>query len=234
MENLPTRSELLRIADARLHPSLTNPNYLVLHRRAQIIEEWLRSIPGNELAVLDIGGRYQPYRPLLEGRYRDYFALDVLRTPFVSVIGSGEHPPFKENTFDLIIATGVFEYFGNPHEAAKEMHRILKPGGSLIMSVASVAPRFVDEERWRFTPRGLATVLAPFDRVTITPEVFSPGGFCRFLNLTLHEFLRWKPLKSAYGVSICPVLNLIGRELEAAGLTSNDQWAGNYSALAIR
>jgi len=225
--------DLLQVANARLYPSLTNPNYLVLRARRLILEPYLRSLPGH-LTVLDIGGRYQPYRPLLEGKVDQYFALDVDRTEFVSVIGSGDRVPFRNETFDLVIATGVFEYFQKPHDAALEVHRVLQPGGSLVVSVGAVVPRFVDEERWRYLPLGLKTIFAPFSKVTITPEVFSLGGFCRLMNLGCHDFLKLSILKSAYEVTLCPLVNLLGLLLEKMRLTSNDKWTGNYSVIATK
>lgn len=74
-----TRAELLQIADARLHPSLRNPNYLVLHSRREIFTSYLRALAHN-LTVLDVGGRYQPYRPLREGKATKYIALDLQTT----------------------------------------------------------------------------------------------------------------------------------------------------------
>lgn len=225
--------DLLRIAHARLYPLLTNPNYLVLRARRLIFTRWMQSLPGN-LTVLDVGGRYQPYRPLLDGKIKKYVALDVQKTDLVSVVGSGEDAPFKDESFDLVIATGVFEYFYEPHKAAKNIHRILKPGGTLLMSVGAVVPRFVDEECWRYLPRGLRSVFSPFADVTVTPEVSSVGGFCRFVNLGLHDFLRLRSLKFVYERTFCPVLNLTGMSLEAAHLTANDQWTGNYSVKAVK
>jgi SAM-dependent methyltransferase len=227
------RDDLLQVAHDRLYPSLTNPNYLVLRSRRLIFTEWLRN-SGKDLSVLDVGGRYQPYRPLLDGKVGRYVSLDLNKTDFVDVVGNGEDVPFKDDIFDLVLATAVFDYFPRPHEAALQIHRVMKPGGMLLMSVASVAPRFGDEECWRYTPRGLRSVLAPFSRVTITPEVFSLGGFCRFVNLSSHEFLRLGPLKYVYDRTVCPALNLFGLCLEAARLTANDNWTGNYSVMAIK
>lgn len=227
------RDELLKVAQRRLYPSLTNPNYLVLRSRRLLFTKWLQGLPP-DLVVLDVGGRYQPYRPLLDGKIKRYIGLDVEKTEFVDVLGSGEAIPFADASFDLVIATVVFEYFERPHDAAGEIYRILRPGGALLVSVGSVAPRFVDEECWRFMPRGLRSVFSAFSSLTIVPEVRSPGGFCRFLNLTFHEFLKLRILKVAYEFTLCPLLNLLGLALEKANLTSNDQWTGNYSVLAIK
>lgn len=227
------RDELVKAANVRLYPSLRNPNYLVLRSRRRILAPFMAKLPG-DLTVLDIGGRYQPYRPLLAGKFRKYLALDVQKTEFVTAVGSGENIPFKDAAFDVVIATGVFEYFAQPYQASAEVHRILKPGGSLLVSVAAAAPRFVDEERWRYMPLGLRSLFAQFSDVRIVPEVSSVGGFCRLVNLGFHDFLKLKPLKLAYEVTLCPVMNVIGLLLESAQLTSNDKWAGNYSVVAIK
>jgi SAM-dependent methyltransferase len=232
MKDEQSRAELLKIANGRLYPSITNPNYLVLRRRRLILSRWMESIPGEGLAVLDIGGRYQPYRPLLGQRIQRYFALDVLRTPFVDAIGSGEQLPFKADTFDVVLATGVFEYFPEPRLAAAEIHRILKPGGYLLMSVAAVCPRAVEEEHWRYLPAGLKFVLAPFSRIEIVPEVSSIGGVLRLDALSLSIFAKYGFLRQILHHTVVPALNVIGLGLEGAGISRNDQVAGNYSALA--
>lgn len=230
---MPTRSELLKIAQARLYPSLRNPNYLVLRSRRLIFARYLQTLPNN-LIVLDVGGRLQPYRPLLEGKIAKYVAVDVQPTDFVNVIGSGDQLPFRDAMFNLIIATEVLPYIRHPEQAAGEIHRVLKPGGSAMLSVAAVAPRFGDEEYWRFLPRGLRALFAPFSQVTITPEVSSPGGFCRLMNLGFHDLLRFRALRAIYEWTACPIVNLLGLALEHARLTSHDQWTGNYNVIVVK
>lgn len=222
-----------RIADARLYPSLTNPHYLVLRARRLLFTAHLQSLPGN-LSVLDVGARYQPYRPLLDGKISRYVGLDVERTELIDVLASGERLPFRDETFDLVIATGVFEYFREPRAGAREIHRVLKPGGSLLACFNAAVPRFVDLERWRFLPLGIQTVLDCFSRLSITPEVRSLGGFCRLMNCGLHDFLKLPALKFAYRMTACPVVNVVGRTLEKAALTMNDRWAGNYNVIAVK
>ena len=227
------RDELSRIARDRLYPSLRNPNYLVLRARTQIFTDWLRTFDG-KLDVLDVGGRYQPYRPLLDGKLNSYIALDLHATALVDVIGSGESIPFKDAAFDLVFATQVFEYFEKPYEAAKQIHRVLRPGGTLLMSVPSFAPRFGDEDCWRYAPRALRSVLSSFSQVTIRPEVTSVGGVFRFANLCMHDFLRPPLLKGLYSATFCPILNLLGAGLDRALGTQDDRWTANYSVRAIK
>ena len=226
------RAELLRIAEKRLHPSITNPAYLVLRRRRLILDAWLQGIERERLMVLDIGGRYQPYRPLFEGRIQRYVALDLLRTELVDVVGTGEQLPFPCDTFDLVIATAVFEYFAEPRVAASEVHRVLKPGGHLMMSVAGVTQRFADPEHWRFLPAGLKLTLAPFSKVMIVPEVTSVGGVMRFNAGALSSLAKYEFLRQILHFTIVPLLNVAGLVLEGANLTSNDQISSNFAALA--
>lgn len=228
------RDLLHKTANARLHPSITDPNFLVLRSRRLIFEKWISQLEGEDLAILDVGGRYQPYRPLLETKASRYVACDVTRTELVDVVGNGESLPFAADTFDVVIATQVFDYFAQPHKAAEQIRAVLKPGAWLMMSVASVAPRFRDDEYWRFTPAGIREILSGFSRVTIVPELSSIGGVIRMMNLAANTFARSQSLRAFTSITVCPLLNLVGLGVEALRITHNDQFTPNYSVLAIK
>jgi SAM-dependent methyltransferase len=228
-------AELARIADRRLHPSLSDPNYLVLWSRTIIFERWFSAINNAGATVLDIGGRYQPYRPLLGNRVGRYVAIDLLQTPLVNVIADGQRLPFAPGTFDLVIATQVFEYFADPRQGASEVLRVLKPGGVFCLSVAAFAPRFVDEEHWRFTPAGLRSILSGFDKIEIVPELSSIGGLLRAFNLGAHSFARKnRAILKLYEITACPAVNFLALACERLKLATNDQFAPNFSVRAVR
>lgn len=226
------RTPLSKIERDRLYPGLSNPSFLVLRSRRMIFDNWINRLAGDALKILDIGGRYQPYRRLFGDRVARYIACDILSSDLVDVMASGECLPFAADTFDVVISTQVFEYFQNPAKAGAEVYRVLKPGGVLLMSVASLAPRFVDEECWRFNKGGIRATLSSFSSIEIIPETTSPAGLIRLMNLGLHSFTRYAPVRKLYEFTICPCLNLIGLAVESAKLTSNDQFAANYSVLA--
>jgi len=227
--------EFVRRSKDRLYPSLANPNFLVLQSRRIIFTRWIKGLsPAQGLTVLDVGGRYQPYRPLFENRLAHYIACDLERTELVDVIASGESLPFASDSFDVVLCTQVFEYFDHPHLAAKEIHRVLRPGGVLLMSVVSFGPRFVDDEHWRFTPSGIQAVLHLFGQITIVPETSSVGGLLRAINLGLHAFAHFGPLRTIYEFTVCPLINLIGLGFERLRISGNDQFTANYSVLATK
>ena len=49
------------------------------------------------------------------------------------VCGSGDELPYRNDTFDLVMAMGYIEYFERPDEPISEIVRVLKPGGTLVM-----------------------------------------------------------------------------------------------------
>jgi SAM-dependent methyltransferase len=226
--------DLLRAGQNRLYPSLTDPNFLVLRSRRVIFSNWIESLRLRQPKVLDVGGRLQPYRALFGGQDGLYLSCDIRQTKLVDVVASGELLPFASGTFDLVICTQVFDYFTHTKLAANEIHRVLKPGGALLMSVPSFAPSFADAEKWRFTRSGILSLLCGFQEVKIAAELHSPASLVRSLNLGLHTLLPSRFLKRCLELTICPILNMLGMMLEALRLTRNEQFAANYSVLAIK
>lgn len=47
--------------------------------------------------------------------------------------------PYKDSSFDVVTCLGVIEYTFDPYHIMKEAHRIIKPGGILILEVPNIA-----------------------------------------------------------------------------------------------
>jgi SAM-dependent methyltransferase len=232
MQNSPTLKEVMQQSRERLFPSLTNPNWLVLRERRRIFDRWLAQLPSSELDVLDVGGRLQPYRPLIGNRVRRYVAVDLKLTPLVNVLARGEQLPLASARFDLVICTQMLEYVPQPSLVFGEIHRVLKPGGSLLLSVPSVCPIDAGEECWRFLPTGLRYLLADFARVEVVAEGSSVAGFFRTVNSCLDIFARYSTVRFLYRHSLAPLVNLGGSLLENLSGSQNQQFTANYSVLA--
>jgi SAM-dependent methyltransferase len=232
MAPIETPEFVNREAGERLSPSLCNPSYLVLSKRRQNFERWLGAVQGSDLRVLDVGGRIQPYRPLLAGRVQQYVAVDVAQSPLVTLRADAAGLPFAENSFDLVFCTQVLEYVPEPAGAVREIHRVLKPGGIALFSFAAFYPRAVDEEHWRFLPAGLRFLMRPFSRVNVIPEGSSISGFFRACAVCLSMFARYALLRWLVGLTVVPILNLSALSLEKISSTVNDQATGNYSVWA--
>jgi SAM-dependent methyltransferase len=216
----------------RLYPSLTSPSWLVLRKRREIFRQWLAGLEAGELDVLDVGGRTQPYRPFLKGRLRRYVAIDLRHTPLVDIVACGEQIPLATEQFDLVICTQVLQYVAEPAVVIAELHRVLKPGGHLILSVPAIFPRESDEDRWRFQPRSLKDLLHVFDGVQVVAEGSSISGFFRTVCICITMLVRPQILSQLLQFTFIPVLNLTAKSLEFVLAASNDEFAANFSAIA--
>jgi SAM-dependent methyltransferase len=232
MESMQTLEAAQRESRERLFPTLTNPSWLILRRRREIFRKWLESVKGESLAVLDVGGRIQPYRELLEGRLGRYVAVDLRRSPMVNLVADGAQIPFATAAFDLVFCTQVLEYVQDPSVVMAEIRRVLKPGGLLMMSAPAIFPRDSDQDTWRFLPQSLRILLRPFAEVEIVAEGSSIAGFFRTACVCLQIFARFELVRAVFRFTLIPLLNLVGFCLESLLGNSNDQFTANYSVRA--
>jgi SAM-dependent methyltransferase len=231
MRSPETAEELRLQGHRRLHPRLTDPNYLILRKRRQLFQCWLEGVTGGRLSVLDVGGRLQPYRPLIAERAIRYLAIDLAPTPLVNAVARAEHLPFASECFDVVFCTQVLEYIPDPGAAVGEIYRVLKPGGFLFLSVPTIFPRDSEQDCWRFEPAALRSLLSVFARVKIEPEGGSVAGFFRTANVFLLVCVKFMILREILSHTVTPLINMLGLSLDSLA-SDNDQFAANYSVLA--
>ncbi len=68
--------------------------------------------------------------------------------------------PIKDESFDCVFCSGVLEHVDDYLTALKEMTRILKPGGILLLGLPfRQALHGVPHDYWRFTEYGIRHIL---------------------------------------------------------------------------
>ena len=93
-------------------------------------------------------------------------------------VGSAEDLPYPDEHFDKIICSSSLEHFKDDVKALKEMHRVLKPRGKVVLTADSFTYPISDELKEKH--RKIAYVVNYYTRETLK-EQFETAGFvvCR-------------------------------------------------------
>lgn len=123
--------------------------------------EWLarhRDVLGGDL--LDAGCGNQPFAVWYGGLVRRTVALDAAPLEGVSVVGYADQLPFRPASFDSVLCTEVLEHVTDAERACREMFRVLRPGGHVIVTVPYLYPTHeASYDFRRFTHYGLRSLL---------------------------------------------------------------------------
>lgn len=161
--------------------------------------------------VLDLGGgRTRGKFP--HGKHLGWIVLDENETFTTSVVGDAQILPFREEVFDAVKCSELTGYLYEPIRTVKEISRILKPGGKVVITAPFLTP--FDKEQhdgvrltsawWHWAVREtglrveeikeqgyLLTVLADFERYWINHWWF-PFRFAAYIVMfPVYELLFW-------------------------------------------
>lgn len=142
----------------------------------------LRLIKGR---FLECGG--QRYRHLIS--IQNIVAYDVVdlnpKVPSITICGDLQDlSSIPNDVYDAVICTQVLQYVVRPHRAIRELHRVLRPGGKLLLSVPFIEKDYQKMgDRWRFTREAVSALLVNFRerRVRVKGNLFS--SVCYLLGL---------------------------------------------------
>lgn len=175
-------------------------------------------------SLLDIGCGAQIYRGLVPAQvaYRGIdtndakarFGYDVPDTYYFG----GEEWGVQDGVFDVALCTEVLEHIPDPAAFLARIHRCLRPGGRLVLTVPFAARwHFVPHDYWRYTPSSLHLLLtgAGFDGVRVQARG-NPLTVACYKLMALHLMLLFGsdtshpgPAKRALGVLLLPVLGVL-------------------------
>jgi SAM-dependent methyltransferase len=106
--------------------------------------------------VLDFGCARRPYRELLPADAK-YSGADLPGNPDADIhIQPDGRVPVETGTFDLVLSTQVLEHVADPAAYIRECHRVLRPGGHLLITTHGLWIYHKDPvDYWRWTAEGL-------------------------------------------------------------------------------
>ena len=124
--------------------------------------------------------------------YDNVVNFEIVDYPTTDAIGIGEKLPFKSEVFDAVFSLSVLEHVKNPFECAREIHRVLKPGGTLYVSVPFLQPfHGYPDHYYNMTSSGLKNLFPQLQVVESGVPV--PGLPIWSLSWFLNSYLRGLP-----------------------------------------
>lgn len=163
--------EIELIRRQRQRPTLTQFDGLHLQKLRVDLAEAISAVDPPPRDVLDIFCGTRPYEELLPPGARcigldiddHYGTADVISTEFL---------PFEDESFDLVMCTSGFYYVEDSAQGVAEIERVLRPGGTALLTVPLIWEYDRDLLEHRFTGPELARLFAGWDDV----KVMENGG----------------------------------------------------------
>lgn len=165
----------------------------VLHQRSPYrfhVDRFVLShLPKGLLIMgLDLGGPSPQPRP----RVQTWTSVNCDPAAKADHLSYAEHlNEFYDAEFDVVQATDMLYLVANVPMALREIHRVLKPGGTLVATVPVTWPPAgpADWGRWPKARWEAALSVAGFEEVCVTPF----GGPWTMVEQVLHDWLDWWP-----------------------------------------
>jgi SAM-dependent methyltransferase len=120
------------------------------------LARWLRDEGGRARGrVLDVGCGEKPYVPFF-AQVDEYVGLDVRPTPWADLVGRVEELPVEDGSYDVVLCLQVLEHCDDPARAVRELRRVTRSGGRVLVSTHGVYPYHpAPNDLWRWTHTGL-------------------------------------------------------------------------------
>ncbi|AYD48049.1 class I SAM-dependent methyltransferase [Arachidicoccus soli] len=143
------------------NPSLVAPNYLT---RQGLLKAISKNVPSLKGRMMDFGCGAKPYQSLFS--VEEYIGVDYAgeghshENENVDVFYNGKVIPFENEYFDAVFSTEVFEHIFNLNEILKEIYRVLKPGGRLLITCPfSICEHEIPNDFARYTSFAIKHIL---------------------------------------------------------------------------
>lgn len=95
-------------------------------------------------AVIDVGSGP-------ERLGKEFINVDIYPFPEVDIVSDATKLPFKDGSIDAAVSESLFEHVPDAHEIAREMVRVVRPGGYIYVSAPFIHPYHTspdDFNRW--------------------------------------------------------------------------------------
>lgn len=159
---------------------------------------------------------------------RKHFNIQMFRSPAEAIDAPDNH-------YDVITLLQVFEHLPDPMRVLRELKRVLKPGGMLVLETVNYLPHYKMETDLRFmipvynaVTRRPSLPWLPFDHLYHwSPKTIKRAAIAaEFRDVKLHHLMGYRSeMKPTLGFSVAyTACELVGRGLIAASGGRWDYW----------
>ena len=196
---------------SRRHPVPWQRDYLHLRHLRDDLAAAVATIPPPIADVLDVYAGTAPYRDLLPAD-ASYVTLDINRRYGLPDHETREFLPLPDGSFDVVLCLQALHYAEDPEAAVSELRRVLRPGGTAIVTTSVVWEYDRSLLERRFTGPSLAHLFRGWDDVRVVENGGRGTTWATVSGATLDLFeqalvrrgLPWRLLRLAlapcYGV----------------------------------
>lgn len=127
------------------------------------LKNWASEIKGK---VLDVGAGNQPYRKYLnvseyiatntKRHYQDPSEVEGLTDVWID---DASQLPFDDNEFDSVVCFQVLSVVKDPELFFQEINRVLKPGGTFLITTDWLYPTWSNEDKARYASSELEVMM---------------------------------------------------------------------------
>jgi SAM-dependent methyltransferase len=197
-----------------------NPFFFARRGLAAAMADLLPRLTGE---VLDVGCGRKPYRHLVPAK--NYTGID-LDTPELRAMGAaevfydGRTIPLADGSHDAVLCSQVLEHVFTPAAFVADLHRVLRPGGLLLLTTPFVWDEHSQPfDFGRYSSFGLASLLesAGFEIVVQRKTCADATALVQLATGSLYKVTRsrHRPLNWAVQLLMLGPLNLLGGLLAA-------------------
>ena len=160
-------------------------NWLIRH---QVIDALVRVLPHARGVLLDLGCGDKPFARWFSGHVSAYLGTDLAASRYLGaarpdVYARAEQLPFRQGSADTVLGLSMLEHLPEPSRLLGEAHRVLRPGGVLLLEFPQMVPLHdPPHDYFRYTRHGAAWLL---ERAGFEPiEVIPIGGLMTRVGLS--------------------------------------------------
>lgn len=178
--------------------------------------------------TLDVGAGGAKYTDFYRAHAAKYVTSDMMAAPHIDHVEDAHAMSFADNSFDTVVSNQMIEHVFRPWEVAREMIRVVKPGGHVVITAPFTAGEHRDpNDLFRYTAQGLSSLFEGDDTEVI--ECIKCGGmFSIFGGMIKFGFAHPYKKPSRLRVRVAAVLQRLMKKLDTFSPAADTLYGGVF------